>query len=474
MTVGLPWGRLALPPWAVAAGGTLIAAIAGVLSVKYSPSFVLTPFLLLGGAYLLLSRPALALPIAAAILVAVPYWMTIRFDQLSVPRAAIAVSCVALVALPKPRLRLVVVDLVVLGLALDIVISWYFQQSNGVPRSQLIDELSPLLLYPIARAAGTASRARVVSWMMLSAGAIGSLTVLYEYFVAHHRIFNFAGKSWAAEPGVYIFRPGGVFGSPPGAAVILSMCIIAALPLLGGRGWPARLAQLGVAICVAGEAVTFTRAGWLGLALGCAVYLLGSNGFGRGTLRIAAAVLAIGVVAAVVYPQAKHSETFQLGIQRKETFQDRNNEWRQSLPIAYDSASHLIIGRGIGVISFGTNLDPALASTQLPTRSAHNDYLRTLVEQGLLGVLLFIGLYASVVARALTHARFQPPGTRRLASAFAGVALCFAVGGTANDVFLFTPAVALMALAAGLCTTLTTQPREDAEAPAAAQPATTG
>src|SRR5207248_7868360 len=99
-------------------------------------------------------------------------------------------------------------------------------------------------------------------------GTLVALTMLYEWRTGHVLFLKAADYQWSGNAG--IFRAGGVLGGAPSASIVLAMLIVACWPL---RAWKPRLVAGCSAIMAAAEVITYSRAGWIGLAVGVVVYL---------------------------------------------------------------------------------------------------------------------------------------------------------------------------------------------------------
>src|SRR5204862_511540 len=141
--------------------------------------------------------------------------------------------------------------------------------------------------------------------------------------------------------------------------------------------------------------VTFTRAGYLGVAAGALVFfLLGGSSVVTPARAAVGALVVMAVVALVVLPRIEGTRLFNEGIVHPGTLTARVSYWSLARPLITDSREHLLFGRGVNALPTGnkTAADPlsgGLAATPLLTTiGPHSQYVRILLEQGLLGISL--------------------------------------------------------------------------------------
>ena len=459
MTQRWTFGESLAGPMLGALGGLVVA----YLLVRHGVASAAFVAALLPVAFVVLRYPAAGPAAAAGILVVIPYWWTFGSAQLSTPRLALVLAVAGLFAGTRRGLRFTGVDLLVLALGLLFVITW--NAGLGVSRGILIETIVALSFYAVGRACGFESGARLVFWGLALGGAVGGLSVLYEYFVTHSPLVtNASDYAWQQEK-QYIYRPGGLFGSPPGAATALAVTLVSTLPLCtAARGWRRVLALGCGGVQLIALVVTFTRAGWIAAAIGAAIYVvLSAPRVGR-RVQVLVAALAVGAALALaVLPSVSGSELFQAGVQRGGTFSARQDYWRLALPVASDSARHLLVGRGFASLNgaqTGGSVDASLSSAPLLTvAGTHNQYVRTLVEQGLVGLVLLIAWLATTTAVATLAARRAAGELRRSSAALAGAIVAFATVSLADDTFRDSQSIALAALVAGLAVSLATARR---------------
>lgn len=119
----------------------------------------------------------------------------------------------------------------------------------------------------------------------------------------------------------------------------------------------------------------------------------------------------------------------------------RLSQWRAALDEWKDDR---LQGRGAGTFEFSWN---ERATNAEFVRDAHNSFLEALAEQGIVGLLLLVGLVGSMIATALVAARRAASALERGLVAGAAAGLAAFTLGTAVDWFWELSALALLAMA---------------------------
>jgi O-antigen ligase len=385
---------------------------------------------------------------------------------LSIPRAALLVSAAGVVIGAGRRTRIRLPDLALAGLALLFVAS--FDPGLGVPRGLLIEAIVSISFYAIGRLVGTADTTRLILWALAAGGAVGGLSVMFEFFVTQSPLVSDSSQYGWQQDATYIYRPGGLYGSPPGAVAALSMSTVCALPLIAGERHWRRVFAIGLALLgLAGIILTFTRAGWIGFVVGALLYaVLSADQFKRRAKALLVTAVMLGVAALLVLPSVSGSDLYQKGVDRGGTLQAREGYWQLALPLVADSPKHLFLGRGFSALlsgDSGGNIDSGLMTApQVTISGTHNQYVKTLVEHGLLGLALFLTWLVGSIAIAARNARIAKGEARRLSAALAGATLSFAIVSLAGDTFRDAQTIAMVSLLAGLGVTLGARSRKSA------------
>jgi putative inorganic carbon (HCO3(-)) transporter len=165
---------------------------------------------------------------------------------------------------------------------------------------------------------------------------------------------------------------------------------------------------------------TYTRAAWIGFA---AVLLVAGLLQYRRVLVVAAVVLlalAIGMPAQTERVGQRIDSITNPASSGDDSWSWRKGEWRRMFP---NGMEHPVTGTGFGSYSrmtvkeFGTK-DPKYSTAITPGRqgfAAHNDYLKTFVENGFPGLVLWVLVLTGVVATMWRARRI--PRTRGYATA---------------------------------------------------------
>ena len=402
-----------------------------------------------------------------ALIVLIPYQTTLLLHQTSIPRVAVLIGAAGFVASAagversgvQRGNRATVADLAAAAYLLFAFISWFLTPHVRSSLQATINAMLPLAFYAYGR--GLASRStRSLAWVLTSSGAAVAMTVLFEYFIAHRPLFiDPTTYLWNAKGGL-IFRPGGVFGSPPAAATVLAMTALIAFGLYSeARGIRRQLLVMMVALTVGGLFVTFTRAGLIAFAVGALAYvaLVRPSVLPRAALGAMVATVAF---AFVLMPRIANASWYQEGILRQGDLSARQSYWRQALPLITNSSTHLFVGHGINSLVIGRpelpgppNADLAAAPTLLQI-GPHNQYVRTLFEEGFVGLSILVTWLVAAIGAAVAVARNgRLDSGRQQSAACAAALIAFMVASSAGDSLRNPPTFAVAALIAGMAVT---------------------
>ena len=140
--------------------------------------------------------------------------------------------------------------------------------------------------------------------------------------------------------------------------------------------------------------LTFERTGMLALAAGAVVFMLLRGLKAGAVLKYGVLAGLVTVAAILAYPQVESTATFQNGVLRQGTLAARTSIWQEELPVVTSSPRTEAIGVGFGstiLARQGGIVPEALAlHPRLISSSIHNQYLLILLEQGGLGLGLFV------------------------------------------------------------------------------------
>jgi O-antigen ligase len=189
----------------------------------------------------------------------------------------------------------------------------------------------------------------------------------------------------------------------------------------------------------------------IGLVAGWVVYMA----LTRQLVKKAYFIALLGTIfAIIVMPRIGHTHVFERGVLRQGTFSARTTYWQQAWPIVGDSATHFIFGHGIDSLLPGGALLPTATpqpdiaiDPELYTHGPHNQYLRTLLETGVIGLAaLLLWIVGAIGAGARVAIRQGDPFAASLVSALVAMALV----ATAGDAFRDQATLAITALLSGL------------------------
>lgn len=431
-------------PLPVLAAALASATVIGVLIVRGDAKLAVVGIATAPTALALLRRPRLGLLLGVALLLVLPYWYRLGVQPASAYRVAALLALAVLI--DATRTRWCRVDTAFVAMLGYVVIRWWF--SRPLPDQQIFfNEWTPATFYFAARLWWRGD-ARVLLWVVLVGGAVGALTVVRESLHGSVIYSDPTSYAWKAESGG-LFRPGGIFGSPPGAATVLSVAALAGLPLV--RMYGGRMRSLAVAAllaCLVGLVLTYTRAGLIAFGAGVVLYLFLSNSPLISSGRAVIAVLALFLGVMLALPTLQHSRTFQEGVLRRGTLASREGYWKLALPIVTRDARTAVFGAGVNatlVGRFGGVVPGALAAAPVLTiHGTHNQYVLTLLEQGVVGLSVFVAWLLMSVWSGM-RLRGDP-----VAGGLTASVLAFAMVATVDNVLLEPPSFALAALMTGL------------------------
>ncbi len=228
-------------------------------------------------------------------------------------------------------------------------------------------------------------------------------------FYAMDQFFTDSDKVWFQTRSVdaYLHRASGTYISPNHLAGFLEMVIPLGLAwLLVSRAKPVMKVFLGYAsfVILAGIAVTVSRAAWIsvGIALAALFGLLLTNR----THRIPAALLLLVILAAGVY-FVPRTHFFKERFKQISEQHDFNGDARYDLWEAAVKLWRQNIWWGIGPAHFDYRFREFRPPTeQFQPDRVHNDYLNTLTDWGIVGVLLVASAWALLTAGVVRTWRF--------------------------------------------------------------------
>ncbi len=244
---------------------------------------------------------------------------------------------------------------------------------------------------------------------LLGLGVAGSAMAIYQRFSDPHWLM--LGREQADQ---FIGRSSGMFGIPNSLAALLELLIPACLVMLWSRTASLVLraaAGAGAALFLFALILTGSRGGWISLTLALALWPL----LGRGHWwKKVTGVVAVGVLAVVAFAALYRFSAEARG--RMQPFLD--GQFESSRPIIWRVGLHIWrehpwLGAGAG--SYNVLFDQYRPRGFLnEPQWAHNDYLNTLSDYGVVGFALWFGAGACLLGlgwRAVNRAR-RPDGAR--------------------------------------------------------------
>lgn len=444
-------GRTAPPVrvgFASALGACLVGAVASVLASR-SPTAALT-LALAPPTLWLATRSYGGIAFGLVIVLTVPYWLSIGAAQATALRLASLIA--ASTILFARGLRPCFTDYALAMLVVIIVLGWLLQYDEPHVGHVVSTELTPLGFYFGARGISR-QRSRLIMLVSLFAGTLGAGTVLYEFWRGHAIFIDPASYVWNASDST-VFRPGGIFGSPPGASTVL--CIVILLGFAAARGLRGRSKAIAVAClitCSLALVSTLTRGGIIAAGAGLLVVLWLTRSRLVRPLRVMWFAAAVAALVVLLLPRIATTPTFQEAVVRSGNLGARESYWQTALPLATGSVHNFLFGVGTGIaeapsISSQAPIPAAVAvAPTLTQNSLHNEYVSTLFEQGAVGVLALIVFLVSVFVPTARRARAAGDAT---CAAVAGCVVAIGLVMTVNTALLHGPSFAMIMVVAGL------------------------
>jgi len=447
---------------AFALAGAVTALVLAMLTAKMGPPLAGAAVLAIAVAVFVAARPLNALLAALVVTLVLPYWYKFGLLILNFGAGLAVVSIITVTR--RARMRWTGVDVVVVLTLLAAFIDWWAHGENVTAARTTFDTVSPLLFYFAARLL-RGSAVRVVLLTLIGAVTIGSLTMFVEFAKGSVLFYPPGEYYWNGDNLGSVFRPAGVFGTPPAAVLVLAMVALIAIALRREVSRRRRhLLDACLALIVGAGVLTFTRAGWIGFGAGLitSVFVMWWQGDGR----LPKWLMFVPVAAAafvVALPTFSHEPWFQAGVERGGTLAYRQSIWSISLPLVGNTPQHLVFGHGLNSLVAGQrsevgNLETDLAEEPiLVQHSPHNQYLQTLLEQGVIGLVLLVGWLGGALASGLRHIGSVAPRNRRLVAALAGATVCYLVTSLAASTFREPNTVVVIALLTGLLVSLSNE-----------------
>lgn len=245
--------------------------------------------------------------------------------------------------------------------------------------------------------------------LLLTLAALGFIAVMmaaYQAFVQPDWLMM--GRLQAEQ---FIGRSSGPFGIPNSLAALL-LLLPPAVMLTVRRGASLMQRLLAGYLALAfflGLILSVSRGAWLGLALSLVIWplLIGGRSWGRRLLSVGAVTVAVIVAGGSIYGTVPAMQM------RFDTLVLETGE--RTRPIMWQGAWKLfrenpVWGSGAGSYNIAFEKHRP-ESYQLDSQWAHNDYLNTLSDYGVVGFILFFGVCLAFIVIGIR--RSQAPGSRR-------------------------------------------------------------
>ena len=276
-----------------------------------------------------------------------------------------------------------------------------------------------LMFLVVRRLAQTEESLRTILAAVAAAAVIPLLCAYYELITPG------VGRFWEVRHGLLrltsTFDLGNSFGR------FLMLFVITGFALAGA--WcipPTRWSRLVTRLALLALPVplyfTYTRAAFIGVGVGVLVVLILQD-------RRVTALLLVGVaLLAFAFPASRTAIQNGARPEQTEYTNDsvawRFDYWQQVLEL---TNGHELLGIGPGSTTLET----------LEGKEPHNEYLRALVENGVLGLLCFLGLLLTIFLGAVRVARDRllTPLRRACGAAGAGTIAAIAAAGVASNIF---------------------------------------
>jgi O-antigen ligase len=413
------------------------ALVAGHLKIAYG--LALIPV-----ALVTLARPGVGLFAALGVAVAVP--------QHQVSRAWLLVGFFAAAGVLAKRHRsgMARADIAFVGFAAWTTLSWLLHLNPllGV-RFFVATAVVPLGLYAAARLMVSRDLLLPTLWTLLGSGTVAAVTVLIEWAHGSVLFSDPARYQWEGGGGE-IYRPGGVLGGSPAAAIGLSMILLATLALVRVRR---RLVLACDGVMLLAIIATYSRAGWVALAAGLLVvgYLLPYRHWGA----VVYALALVAVAALVFRGHISNAQAYRQGVIRPGSTSGRLDFLHQSWPMATDTPRHFLVGRGYYAYLRNPTPDAnMLAHPVIVERGGpHNEYVRALLEQGVIGLILLVAWLGYAMRAGVRAVRRGEGDDRLMLVGLLGAAVAFVAAGFFHDLAHNSPDLSIACVILGLLVT---------------------
>jgi O-antigen ligase len=419
----------------------VLGALLGGIGVAVRPTaaVVAAVVALVGAACLLL--PVRHLPaLLLAITIVMPSLVLTGIGGSGQARAIIVVLALALVRSVGARARPAVpgVLLAAIGAALAVtLISALVATARPAHQVGSSSDLFRVLLYPLAGGVGflgaaAAKRDGAILGLARSVALLGMIAALLSVWYWAWRAAGLAPLSsslWhqvASSSGFSSSRSLFPFvqDSPNLGAVIFVLTAAFAAPslLLARRRRDRGLGVMTVIAALAAVLTTQSRTGLFAAGAAAVVYLLLVQRGGGKRAPVAVTLVLLVLASAFVFA------TFPAERKSGDTLQSRVQIWGQA---ERSFLNRPVLGHGFEYSFVGNFVEPASGASSSHNQSTHDDVLSALVDVGVVGGAVLVGVLGLMVV--LARRALADPHSRRLGIGYSCMLAAFVVGGVDNS-----------------------------------------
>ena len=266
------------------------------------------------------------------------------------------------------------------------------------------------------------------------------LPLPYMFYVLRDQ--NSAVSAWHYSDHLRISATFMDLGANEMAAFFVTACLVAFGLLIGARlSWAWRaIYAMAATLTAVGVVLSYSRTAYIAILAGLAIILLLS----RARLKLLLPALALLIIVPVFMPPAAVERFESISIEegeRDESTDSRFEFWEEAI---HHFRQHPVVGTG-----FHTFHHAEFSSREM---DVHNFFLRELVEKGLLGAVILLGLIWSITRLFWRGLVMAEPGSwyAGLMLGLTGAWLALLIGNVFGDRFTHYPMIAHFWLYAGL------------------------
>lgn len=282
----------------------------------------------------------------------------------------------------KHRLLSIFIVLFFVGSFIAALANPALLKALGIWRAYFLEPL--LVLIMLVGRSSLFSKRYIIDSLALSSVSIGLLTLLQKIFGG-----PFPPSLWDDE---LFGRPTSFFTSPNAIGLFMVPVALLLLPAIGRivrkehekhDYWRAAIFLLNVAAIM----LSFSQGAWIALGCGIVIFAL-LTGFER----LAASLVVLAVVLSIMSPGLRQAVLF-----KDQAGQNRLTLWRYSIEYLTESPRQFVLGSGLR--RFFTEVQKPYYDVKQMERLIypHNLILNFWLETGLLGMLAFVAIMASLI-----------------------------------------------------------------------------